>query len=191
MRSHLNPEFKEVNLMALLKLVPPENADGKLAELYSIAEEMFGAVPNNVRMLGVSPAVLEDQLEFVRYFRAHPTLSVPFLAMVRLVVAASTDSPYCEKLNTGMLARLGVPANQAEAFKDDPRSAPLNDKEKALLTFVLRATRDPHNITAEDVQKLRELGWSDADIFDAVAHGARAVATNIIFDTFKLETDAF
>lgn len=177
--------------MALLKLVPPENADGKLAELYSLTEEMFGAVPNNVRMLGVSPAILENQLEFARYFRAHPTLSVPFLAMVRLVVAASTDSPYCEKLNTGMLAQLGVPANQAEALKGDPRSAPLNDKEKALLTFVLRATKDSHGITAEDVQKLRELGWGDVDIFDAVAHGARAVATNIIFDTFKLESDAF
>ncbi|MEJ2718702.1 MAG: hypothetical protein P8182_16495 [Deltaproteobacteria bacterium] len=177
--------------MALLKLVPPENADGKLAQLYSITEEMFGAVPNNVRMLGVSPAVLENQLEFARYFRAHPTLSVTFLAMVRLLVAASTDSPYCEKLNTGMLAQLGVPANQAEALKGDPRSAPLSDKERALLTFVLRATKDPHGITAEDVQKLRELGWSDADIFDAVAHGARAMATNIIFDTFKLESDAF
>lgn len=177
--------------MALLKMVPPERAEGKLADLYSIAEEMFGAVPNNVRMLGVSPAVLENQLEFAMYFRAHSTLSVPFLAMLRLLVARSTESPYCEKLNTGLLMQLGVPADKVEALKGDLQSGPLNDKEKALLTFVLRATREPHSITAEDVQNLRGLGWSEADIIDAVAHGARAVATNIIFDTFKLEDDSF
>jgi uncharacterized peroxidase-related enzyme len=177
--------------MALLKMTSPEKAEGKLAELYSLTEEMFGAVPNNVRMLGVSPAVLENQLEFAGYFRAHPTLSESFLAMVRLLVAKSTESPYCEKLNTGMLRRLGVPADQVNALKDNPQSAPLNDKEQALLTFVLSATRDPHSVNAADVEELRKLGWSEADIFDAVAHGARAVATNIIFDVFKLEDDSF
>jgi alkylhydroperoxidase family enzyme len=177
--------------MALLTTIPPEKAEGKLAELYSLTEEMFGAVPNNVRMLGVSPAVLENQLEFAQYYRAHSTLSVPFLAMLRLLVAKSTGSPYCEKLNTGMLMQLGVPAEQVNALKGDPQSAPLSDKEQALLTFVLKATRDPRSVTAADVQELSGLGWSEADIFDAVAHGARAVATNILFDAFKLEDDAF
>ena len=32
-------------------------------------------------------------------------------------------------------------------------------------------------------------GMSEQDIFDAVAHGTRAVATNLIFDIFKLEND--
>ena len=130
-------------------------------------------------------------MEFARYFRAHPTLSVPFLAMVRLLVAKSTESPYCEKLNTGMLMQLGVPADEVNALKGDPQSAPLSDKEQALLTFVLKATRDPHSVTAGDVEKLRGLGLSEADIFDAVAHGARAVATNIVFDAFQLEDDTF
>jgi alkylhydroperoxidase family enzyme len=188
---YTNPQLKGDDVMALLKMVPPEKAEGKLADLYSIAEEMFGAVPNNVRMLGVSPPVLENQLEFAKYFRAHSTLSVPFLAMLRLLVAKSTESPYCEKLNTGMLMQLGVPADQVEALKGDFQGAALNDKEKALLSFVLKATKDPHGVTAEDVQNLRGLGWSEVDIFDAVAHGARAVATNIIFDAFKLEGDAF
>lgn len=177
--------------MALLTLVPPEKAEGKLSELYTLTEEMFGAVPNNVRMLGVSPAVLENQLQFARYYRAHSTLSVPFLAMLRLLVAKATKSPYCEKLNTGMLMQLGVPAEKVDALKADPKSAPLNNEEQALLTFVLKAVRDPQGVTASDVQELRNLGWSEADIFDAVAHGARAVATNIIFDVFKLEDDVF
>jgi alkylhydroperoxidase family enzyme len=65
----------------------------------------------------------------------------------------------------------------------------MSDKEKALIKFVLKATKDPHGVTASDIDGLRGLGWSDQDIFDAVVHGARAVATNILFDAFKIELD--
>jgi hypothetical protein len=42
-------------------------------------------------------------------------------------------------------------------------------------------------VTADDLDKLKALGWAERDIFDAVTHGARAVSTNIIFDTFKID----
>ena len=44
--------------MALIQTTPPEKAEGKLAELYAEVEQMFGRVPNNARMLGVSPSLL-------------------------------------------------------------------------------------------------------------------------------------
>ena len=72
--------------MQLIQTTPPEKADGKLAELYAEAEAMFGMIPDSVRMLGVSPAILDNQLQFVGYYRGHSTLSMPFLAMVRLLV---------------------------------------------------------------------------------------------------------
>ncbi len=75
--------------MSLLELTSPEKAQGKLAELYAESEQWFGAVPNNVRMLGVSPAVLENQFDFAKYFFAHETLSMPFLAMIRMLVSGT------------------------------------------------------------------------------------------------------
>jgi alkylhydroperoxidase family enzyme len=78
---------------------------------------------------------------------------------------------------------------QIEAAKADPEKAPLNEKEKALLVFVLKATKDPHSVDAGQIAALKKLGWAERDIFDALAHGARAVATNIIFDAFKVEQD--
>lgn len=175
--------------MSLLELTPPEKAEGKLAELYAEADAFFGAVPNNVRMLGVSPAVLENQFDFAKYYFAHPSLSVPFLAMIRMLVSNATGSPYCEGLNAGMLQQSGISGEQIEAAKADPAKAPLDDKEKSLLLFVLKGVKDPHGVTAEDVKALKDLGWSEAEIFDALAHGSRAVATNIIFDAFKVKLD--
>ncbi len=175
--------------MELIKVTKPEAAEGKLAELYAQCEMFFGSIPNNVQMLGVSPAVLENQMHFAEYYFNHPTLSVPFLAMVRMLVSKQCESPYCQNLNAVMLGQGGITGDQIEAMMGDPEKAPLEEKEKSLLLLILKATKAPHSVAAADVDKVRAQGWTDQDIFDAVAHGARSVATNLIFDTFKITQD--
>jgi len=76
-----------------------------------------------------------------------------------------------------------------QLFKENTANAPLDDKEKALLLFVLKALENPHSVTAEGVENLRELGLSDQQIFDAVNSGATMRAGNILFDAFKVEVD--
>jgi len=175
--------------MALIQTIPPEKAEGKLAELYTEVEQIFGMVPNNVRMLGVSPAILDNQLQLLEHYMGHPTLSMQFLGMVRMLVSKACNSPYCQSLNSRLLMQAGISKEQIEAMRADPAQAALSYKEKALLLFVLKATGDPHSVAAKDMDHLRSLGWADVDIFEAVAHGARMVGTNIIFDTFKIDMD--
>ena len=175
--------------MALIHTTPPEKAEGKLAELYAEVEQMFGRVPNNARMLGASPALLENQLQLMEYYTGHPTLSTPFLAMVRMLVSKACRTPYCQNLNSGLLLKSGFTREQIAAMQADPAQAPLDEKQKALLLFVLKSCDNPHSVAAEDLDRLRSLGWSEVDIVDAVAHGARMVGTNIIFNTFKIDQD--
>jgi alkylhydroperoxidase family enzyme len=175
--------------MALVQTTLPEKAEGKLAELYAEVEQMFGMVPNNVRMLGVSPPLLENQLQLIGHYMGHPTLTTPFLAMVRMLVSKACHSPYCQNLNSGLLLKAGFTKEQIAAMQADPAQVPLDEKQKTLLLFVLKACDNPHSVSAEDMDRLRSLGWSEVDVVDAVAHGARMVGTNIIFDTFKIDRD--
>lgn len=175
--------------MALIQTTPPEKAQGKLAELYAEVEQIFGAVPNNVRMLGVSPAILENQLQLIGHYVGHPTLTTPFLASVRMLVSKACHSPYCQNLNAGLLMNAGFSTEQIAAMQANPADAPLDQKEKPLLLFVLKACDNPHSITAADVNHLRSSGWSEEHILDALAHGARMVGTNIIFDTLKIDSE--
>lgn len=175
--------------MALLHTTPPEKAEGKLAELYAEIEQTFGMVPNNVRLLGVSPALLDNQINNLEHYMGHPSLSMPLLAMIRMLVSKACKSPYCQNLNTGLLLQAGFTKEQVEGMQADPSRAPLEEKQKALLLFVLKACDNPHAVVAEDVEHLKSMGWSEPDILDAVAHGARMVGTNIIFDTFKIDLD--
>ncbi|OZA13517.1 MAG: hypothetical protein B7X94_02265, partial [Hydrogenophilales bacterium 17-62-8] len=71
----------------------------------------------------------------------------------------------------------------------DFNDSPLSLKEKTLLGLVLKATRDSTRVDAADLQAARDAGWSDGDILDAVNHGARMVAGDIIINGFKVERD--
>jgi alkylhydroperoxidase family enzyme len=175
--------------MALITTTPPEKAEGKLAELYAEVEQFFGRVPNNVQLLGVSPAILENQLQLIGHYMEHPNLAMPLLASIRMLVSKACHSPYCQGLNSGLLMKAGFNKDQIAAMQADPTKAPLDEKQKALLLFVLKACDSPHSVVAADVERLKGLGWSEVDILDATAHGARMVGTNIIYDTFKIDMD--
>jgi len=73
----------------------------------------------------------------------------------------------------------------AAALRDgDLDAADLLPKHRLLLEFVETLTRHAYRITDEQVQRLREAGWSDAQIAEAVYDGA-------LFNLFVRLADAF
>lgn len=55
-----------------------------------------------------------------------------------------------------------------DAVCRDVDAAPVSPKEKALFHYVRRLTLEPATCRAEHVAALRDVGWTDAEIFDAV-----------------------
>ena len=73
----------------------------------------------------------------------------------------------------------------AAALRDgDLDAAGLTPKHRLLLDFVETLTRHAYRITDEQVQRLREGGWTDAQIAEAVYDGA-------LFNLFVRLADAF
>ena len=66
----------------------------------------------------------------------------------------------------------------------DLEAAGLSPKHRLLLEFVETLTRHAYRITDEQVQGLREAGWTDAQIAEAVYDGA-------LFNLFVRLADAF
>jgi len=73
----------------------------------------------------------------------------------------------------------------AKALRDgDLDRAPVSAAERLLLEFVGTLTRHAYRITDEQVQGLRDVGWTDAQIAEAVYDGA-------LFNLFVRLADAF
>ena len=58
-----------------------------------------------------------------------------------------------------------------------------------MLQFVMKGIGDSNSITAQDIEDLKQLGCSEREIFDALAHGAWQVAGDIMLNAFKVERD--
>lgn len=73
----------------------------------------------------------------------------------------------------------------AEALRDgDLDRAGLSPEERLLLEYVATLTKHAYRITDSQVQKLRDAGWSDAQIAEATYIGA-------LFNLFVRLADAF
>ena len=55
-----------------------------------------------------------------------------------------------------------------QAVLADWRTAPLSDKERALFGFLEKMNRESTRITMADHDALREVGWTDEAIYDAI-----------------------
>jgi alkylhydroperoxidase family enzyme len=64
--------------------------------------------------------------------------------------------------------------------------APLDEAERRLLAFAGAVTESADQITDAQVQELRELGWGEAQIAEAVYVAGLAAMTNRVVDAFGL-----
>jgi hypothetical protein len=99
-------------------------------------------------MLGVSPALLENQLQLMEHYMGHATLSTPLLAMLRMLVSNACRAPFCQNLNAGLLLKAEFTGEQIATMQADPAQVPLDEKQKALLLFVFKACDNPHSVAA-------------------------------------------
>lgn len=176
--------------MSILQTVTPESATGEVAEIYAQIKQAWGHVPTAIQAFSANPFLLKHQWEYYSSVMQHPTLTFPLTASIRMLVSQAGNCSYCIDMNAGMLINMaGWTQEQVAATRADFNQSPLSPQEKILLGLVLQATRDSNSVSATDLQVARDAGWSDSDILDAVNHGARMVAADIIINGFKVERD--
>ena len=50
----------------------------------------------------------------------------------------------------------------------DYRTAPIDDRQKALFAFIEKMNRESNRLTPGDVQRVKDAGWSEEAIYDAI-----------------------
>ena len=50
----------------------------------------------------------------------------------------------------------------------DYRTAPIDDRQKALFAFIEKMNDQSNSIRADDIDRLKDAGWSEEAIYDAI-----------------------
>lgn len=165
-------------------------ASGLLAELYQQVREVFGSVPNNAKMLGVSPQVLASQIQMVGYHMQHPHISAQLNTLIRYLVSVDNDNTYCIRFNEALLRQAGLDEETLAAIRKGKRAGVIAERQWKLLQFVREAMAAPTSLRGEHIAALKDEQWSEQDIFDAVELGARMVYVGKIFKAFQIDQES-
>lgn len=176
--------------MSYLSQIPPADATGDVADIYHEIATAFGGVPSIIQMWSVAPFHLRQQWEFIQHSMKNPRLSGALQTAIRMTVSQKTDCAYCVDMNAGMLLNMfGWTQEQVAATQADSANANLEEREKAMLLFILKAVKDSNSTTQADFDMLRSHGYSDQDIFEGLAIGARMVAGDMVANALHVERD--
>ena len=85
----------------------------------------------------------------------------------------------------------GQPATIEALERGDLRAAPVTDKERVLLELVEILTRCAYETTDADVERLRSVGWTDAQIAETVYVTAMFAFFNRVADAFGLKDPCY
>jgi uncharacterized peroxidase-related enzyme len=88
------------------------------------------------------------------------------------------------------LRRLTRNSELVQQLKDDYRAAPLSPKDRAMLDYAAKLTREPWTMQEGDVQALRDVGFADADILDIAQIVAYFAYVNRIADGLGVGVEA-
>lgn len=90
---------------------------------------------------------------------------------------------YCTSVHARRYAQLTRDTATAQRLLDEGIGTPLDARERAIVDYAVKLTRDPAGMTAADLAPLRAVGLSDGDILDVTHATAMFAWANRLMQT--------
>jgi uncharacterized peroxidase-related enzyme len=164
--------------MARMEPLDRAVAEGRARELLDDLASRGGEPGPMVRTMARAPAVLRGYLDLSRAMkRSHLDRRVS--ERVSLAVQEWLGCAYCIEAHSEAARALGVSEHDIRLARQGTATDP---KVAALVAFALQVFVAPADVTDEQVDELRELGYSDEQIAEVVG----LVALNVLTGAFNL-----
>ena len=174
--------------MTFIEVIPEDKAAGATAELYAADRETFGYLPNFTQAFGARPAVYAAWRELNGAVKSGMDLRRYELATV--AAARRLRSSYCTLAHGSVLMDKFVAPDTVLALVADHRTAALDSTDVAIMDLAEKVIDDATTVDQTDIDRLRSLGLTDADILDIVLAVAARCFFSKTLDALGVEPDA-
>ncbi len=169
--------------MARISLVSPESATAEVKEIYE--KTLRGKPGNAQKALAHRPEMLKNFLTF--YASVGRSLDRKLYELIYLRVSLINGCHYCTQHHVASSKRVGLTAEDWSALRAGDYSR-YSEKERAVLIYVEKLTRTPHDISDSDFAPLKR-HFSEAEIVDIHLLTGLANLTNRFTDPLGLEVE--
>jgi uncharacterized peroxidase-related enzyme len=168
--------------------VAEDAATGAVAEYYRQQRAAWGFLPNYAGAFSTRPdvaqawnalnAAIRDGMDRRRF------------ELATIAAARALHSTYCTAAHSKFLRDVCGDEQSLVAIAQDPSGAALSEQDRAVYRFAAKVATDAASISQQDVDELREVGLSDAEVADVVfAASARSFFTRVL-DGLGAQLDA-
>ena len=151
------PEFEEMSPTIQDKARPILEKTGQLGEIFkllAIDEKVYFATDVMIQ----------------KYLLDETTLSYDIKESIALLISVENGCKMCVDVHKSIAKMLGLSEQRIEQVLAGVENIDTDDKEKALLNFCIKASKkDNYKILKEEIDTLKEMGWSDVQVIEAVS----------------------
>ena len=151
------PEFEEMSPAIQDKARPILEKTGKLGDIF--------------KLLAIDEKVyFATDIMIQKYLLDKTTLSYDIKESIALLISIENGCKMCVDVHKSIAKMLGLTEERIEQVLEGVDSIDTDDKEKALLKFCIKASqKNNYKILKEEIDALKDMGWSDVQVIEAVA----------------------
>lgn len=155
------------NLPIALDLQQEDPLPEATEKYFRICEEKLGLIPNVLKAYSFNTAKLNAFTNLYNdLMLSESGLSKLEREMIAVVVSSINRCFYCQTAHGAAVRELSGDPILGERLVMNWRTADLSDRQTAMLEFTEAVTLASHKISEQDRQSLRNVGFSDHDIWD-------------------------
>jgi uncharacterized peroxidase-related enzyme len=174
--------------VAFIAPIPDDEATGAAAALFESDRAEDGYVANMTRLFARRPAVLEGWEQLVTAIK--DGMDPRRYELVTVAAARGLRSSYCMLAHGQILAERFLEPAAVRSIALDHRSAGLDPVDVAIMDLAEKVVGDATSVTQEDVDRLRDLGLTDDEVFDVVAVAAVRCFFSKTLDALGVQPDS-
>lgn len=173
--------------MTFIDTIDPAGANGKVKDMYQRLQGRLDYLPNYARVFSHRPDVMAAWAGLQRTIKAN--LTERDYSLITLAAARAMHSSYCALAHARKLCAHDFSEAELIAILRGDAVGSLGTAERAMMALVEKVVRSPSAVQQEDIDALRDLGFSDAQVFDIVAAAAARCFFSRVPDALGVRPD--
>ena len=168
-----------------------KDGEDQVKNYLEIVQQKLGFIPNVLAAFAKFPKQFEG---FTKLYNAlmlgESGLTKLEREMIAVTVSSENHCFYCLVAHGSAVRELSNDPQLGERIAANFRSAELPKKQEELLNFTKKLTKDPSEISENDRKKLRDVGYTDRDIWDISAIVGLFNMTNRLASATEMEPNS-
>ena len=165
-----------------------KDGEDQVKDYLEIVQQKLGFIPNDLAAFAKFPKQFEG---FTKLYNAlmlgESGLTKLEREMIAVTVSSENHCFYCLVAHGSAVRELSNDPQLGERIAANFKSAELPKKQEELLNFTKKLTKDPSEIGENDRKKLRDVGYTDRDIWDISAIVGLFNMTNRLASATEME----